>query len=151
VRPARFAAARPETQRPASVRSIHDRSDANVQAAAPRGITNHLPELRSALEQQRQFRLDQLNELAVESAFASRAADEPRIQVAAAVRAAAVAALADIDAALHRLERGSYGTCEHCETTIPLARLEVLPMSRLCMRCQHAAETPRPATAHRTG
>jgi RNA polymerase-binding transcription factor DksA len=120
-----------------------------VQTAAPRGIRNHLPEFRFALEQQRQFRVDQLRELAVESACPTTAADEPRMQVAAAVRTAAEAALADIDAALHRLEHGSYGRCEQCETAIPLERLEVLPMSRLCMYCQHAAETRRPATTHR--
>jgi RNA polymerase-binding transcription factor DksA len=31
-----------------------------------------------------------------------------------------------------------------------LERLEILPMSRLCMRCQHAAETRRPATTQRS-
>lgn len=120
-----------------------------VQTVVPRDIRSHLPEFRVALEQQRQFRIDQIRELAAESACATTAADEPRTQVAAAVRTAAQAALADIDAALHRLERGSYGTCEQCETAIPLERLEVLPMSRLCMHCQHAAETRRPATTRR--
>jgi RNA polymerase-binding transcription factor DksA len=61
---------------------------------------------------------------------------------------AAMAALADIDAALRRLDRGSYGMCERCKTAIPLARLEILPMSRYCMRCQHAAETQQPTPAH---
>ena len=117
-----------------------------VPTAAPRGITQHLPELRSALEQQRQFRVDQLDELAAEAAAPMSMADEARIHVAAAVKVAAMAALADIDAALDRLERGTYGTCEQCRTAIPLERLEILPMSRLCMRCQHAAETGRPAT-----
>ena len=120
-------------------------------AAASRGVTDHLPELRSALEQQRQFRVDQLDELAAELADVATAADLPRIHVAAAVRTAAAAALADIDAALHRLEHGTYGTCEQCDAAIPLERLEILPMSRLCMRCQHAIETGRPTTTHRTG
>lgn len=119
-----------------------------VPTAAPRGITQHLPQLRSALEQQRQFRVEQLDQLAAEAAAPISIADEARIHVAAAVRVAAMAALADIDAALDRLERGTYGTCEQCRTAIPLERLEILPMSRLCMRCQHAAETGRPATTH---
>jgi RNA polymerase-binding transcription factor len=118
-----------------------------VRTAAPRNITKHLPQLRSALEQQRQFRVDQLDQLAAEAAAPMSMADEPRMHVTAAVRMAAMAALADIDAALHRLERGTYGTCEQCSTAIPLERLEILPMSRLCMRCQHAAETGRPATS----
>jgi RNA polymerase-binding protein DksA len=120
-----------------------------VHTAAPRDIRNHLPEFRSALEQQRQFRVDQLRELGLESACSTTAADEPRIQVAAAVRTAAEAALADIDAALQRLKNGSYGTCEQCETAIPLERLEMQPMSRLCIHCQHAAETRQPATTRR--
>jgi hypothetical protein len=70
-----------------------------VQTAAPRDIRSHLPEFRLVLEQQRQFRVDQIRELAAESAGATTAADEPRIQVAAAVRTAAHAALADIDGA----------------------------------------------------
>ena len=114
----------------------------------PRGVSDHLPDLRSALEQQRQFRADQLDELAAELADPATAADLPRIHVAAAVRTAAAAALADIDAALQRIEHGGYGTCQQCDTAIPSDRLEILPMSRLCMRCQHAAETRRPATTH---
>jgi DnaK suppressor protein len=117
-----------------------------VRTAAPGSITDHLPELRSALEQQRRFRVDQLDELAAAAANSTTAADLPRIQVASAVRTAAAAALADIDAALQRLERGTYGTCEQCDAAIPLERLEILPMSRLCMRCQHAKETGRPTT-----
>jgi DnaK suppressor protein len=116
-----------------------------------RDVSDHLPELRSALEQQRQFRTAQLDELAAELADLATAADVPRIQVAAAVRTAAAAALADIDAALQRIERGCYGTCEQCDAAIPLERLEILPMSRLCMRCQHAAETRRPAMTHPSG
>jgi RNA polymerase-binding transcription factor DksA len=122
-----------------------------VRTAAPRGITDHLPDLRSALEQQRQFRVDQLDELAAAAADTTTAADLPRIQVAAAVRTAAATALADIDAALHRLEHGTYGTCEPCHAAIPLERLEILPMSRLCMRCQHAIETGRSTTTRETG
>jgi DnaK suppressor protein len=119
-----------------------------LRAAVPRGITKHLPDLRVALEQQRRFRVDQLDELAIEAATPTSTADQPRIQVAAALKMAATAALADIEAALRRLERGSYGLCEQCRTAIPLERLEILPMSRYCMRCQHAVETQRPAPTH---
>ena len=134
-----------KSQRPASVRSIHDRPERSVRAAARRGITDHLPELRSALEQQRQFRVDQL------AAKTATAADLPRLQVAVAVGTAAAAALADVEAALHRIDEGSYGTCEHCDVAIPLERLEILPMVRLCMRCQRAFETGQPTTTRRTG
>lgn len=44
-------------------------------------------------------------------------------------------ALREIDAALDRIAKGTYGICERCGEPIPLARLEVLPYARLCMKC----------------
>lgn len=112
-------------------------------------LTAHLPALRAALEEQRCFRLSQLDEL--EADAAAGAADAARGEVAAAVKMAAQAALADIDVALHRLDEGSYGRCERCGTGIPLERLEVLPMSRLCMPCQREKEMGRPGASVTAG
>src|SRR5919204_3959061 len=121
-----------------------------LRTAAPRDVTNHLSELRAALEQQRRFRVEQLDELAAATADMPPMADEPRTEVARAVRTAAAAALSEIHAALHRLEHGCYGMCQQCGAAIPLERLKILPMARLCMRCQHAEETRRSA-AHQAG
>ncbi len=44
-------------------------------------------------------------------------------------------ALREIDEALDRIARGTYGLCEQCGELIPLARLEVIPYARLCMKC----------------
>ena len=74
------------------------------------------------------------------------ALDEPRDNVLGTMRRAARAALADIDTALRRIELGTYGSCQRCRTTIPLERLEVLPMVALCMPCQHADEHGQMAT-----
>lgn len=106
-------------------------------------ITPHLAEMRAALEQQRRFRVDQLQEL---DATTGSASDEPRNEVTLLVRAAAVAALADIDAALNRVQLDRFGRCQSCGTPIPLERLEILPAVRLCMRCHaaHERRTPRP-------
>jgi DnaK suppressor protein len=105
-------------------------------------LTDHLPDLRAALEQQRRFRVDQLDELdAATVTEIAPVADEPRELVARALRAGAIAALADIDTALQRIGDGSYGSCHHCNTAIPLERLEILPMVKLCMQCQRAHET----------
>lgn len=113
-----------------------------TKTAVPRVITRHLPELRAALEQQRRFRLDQLDELDAAAAVTPLTAGEPRTEVAFALRVAAAIALAEIDAALNRLRNGCYGLCAQCDNAIPLERLEVLPMVRLCMRCQYAEESP---------
>jgi len=41
----------------------------------------------------------------------------------------------EINLALDRIETGTYGICERCRKTIPLARLESLPSVRLCISC----------------
>jgi RNA polymerase-binding protein DksA len=41
--------------------------------------------------------------------------------------------LAEIDAALERIEAGTYGTCEACGKPIGEERLEALPWARLCI------------------
>lgn len=37
--------------------------------------------------------------------------------------------------ALNRLDKGEYGICESCGTAIPVARLEVLPYTTVCVEC----------------
>lgn len=51
------------------------------------------------------------------------------------------AELADIEHALHRLDDGTYGTCEVCGKAIPDERLEAMPAARLCL--EHQAEAER--------
>jgi DnaK suppressor protein len=43
--------------------------------------------------------------------------------------------LAEVDAALARLDAGTYGTCERCRQVIAEGRLEARPAARLCIRC----------------
>lgn len=44
--------------------------------------------------------------------------------------------LSEIDAALERIEKGTYGLCENCKQMISLERLEVLPEATECVRCE---------------
>ena len=48
--------------------------------------------------------------------------------------------LASIENALERMRTGHFGTCEHCSTKIPMARLNALPYATLCIECQRDAE-----------
>jgi len=48
--------------------------------------------------------------------------------------------LADIAAALERLEKGTFGRCEECGGEIPEARLRVLPYARFCVECARKQE-----------
>ena len=46
----------------------------------------------------------------------------------------------DIQAALARLEAGTYGRCESCGEAISVVRLDALPMARRCLHCQEQIE-----------
>lgn len=43
--------------------------------------------------------------------------------------------LAEIDAAVARLDAGTYGVCERCGQPVGDARLEALPAARTCIGC----------------
>lgn len=47
--------------------------------------------------------------------------------------------LTDIDAALARIDKGTYGVCAKCGSDIPTARLEFRPSSIYCVDCKSAA------------
>lgn len=47
--------------------------------------------------------------------------------------------LAEVEAALQRLEGGTYGICERCGQPIAKARLEARPAARTCIGCASAA------------
>ena len=104
----------------------------------------HLPGLRAELEEQREFRLKQLEELgwAIETFE-----DHARLEVAYVLAIAAGSALEEIEDALQRLVAGAYGTCVGCAGPVGLERLEVLPMAALCAPCQYRVEPVWSASA----
>ena len=62
--------------------------------------------------------------------------------------------LNQIDAALHRLEKGTYGDCFECGDEIPKARLRALPFALRCKNCEEDREKlerrERTTTQHRS-
>lgn len=52
-----------------------------------------------------------------------------------------------IQAALERLENGTYGICVECGRPIPEERLEALPEAERCVECEKRAAGALPATA----
>ena len=44
-------------------------------------------------------------------------------------------ALAEVERALEKLDKGTYGTCENCGQRIADARLEAMPATRFCINC----------------
>lgn len=49
-------------------------------------------------------------------------------------------ALDQIDAALKRINEGSFGRCEVCNALIPKARLQAIPYAALCVGCASQQE-----------
>lgn len=98
--------------------------------------TEQLQTFRAQLVEQRGFRIDQLRMLCRTPTRPSRSARE----ITATLKAGARSALRDVEAALRRMDEGSYGLCISCGEVLPLERLEVLPQVARCMLCQRAAE-----------
>lgn len=60
-----------------------------------------------------------------------------------AVESSLRALLDEIEAALQRLRRGVYGTCERCERPIARQRLLAIPYATLCIDCKSHQERAR--------
>jgi len=50
------------------------------------------------------------------------------------------ALLRQVRSALGRIADGSYGVCLHCEEEIKPKRLDAVPWTKYCLRCQEAAD-----------
>ncbi|MEU9916322.1 MULTISPECIES: TraR/DksA C4-type zinc finger protein [unclassified Streptomyces] len=119
----------------------------NRQMTADRETTlplDDLTALRDHLLEQRLFREAQLQQLAGATAPGSDAGldrqtashREVHIKLADAARMV----LADVEAALTRMDQGTYGACHLCRKSIDPARLAIVPQARYCARCQHVRE-----------
>ncbi|WP_432077014.1 TraR/DksA family transcriptional regulator [Streptomyces wuyuanensis] len=103
--------------------------------------------LRELLHEQYLFRQEQLRQIG--SSSPSRADDllaqqapsqlEVRVKVAASARMV----LADVEAALRRMDEGRYGACHLCRRPIARERLMIIPQARYCSRCQQVREAGR--------
>jgi RNA polymerase-binding transcription factor DksA len=52
--------------------------------------------------------------------------------------------LREIDAALERLDKGTFGCCERCKEPIPKSRLKIIPYTKLCIECKRGEEHEPP-------
>ncbi len=55
--------------------------------------------------------------------------------------------LQSIESALERIDDGTYGICENCDSEIAAGRIDAMPFSRLCVSCQ--AEQEKEARSQR--
>jgi RNA polymerase-binding transcription factor DksA len=103
-----------------------------------------LAALRENLHDQRLFRQEQLRQLA--GPTTSRAEDRLQRQTAARTEVrlklatSARMVLADVEAALTRMNEGTYGICHLCRRPVDRQRLLIVPQARYCARCQQVKE-----------
>jgi len=71
----------------------------------------------------------------LEQDSAEQAAQLGNVAVVSALEHEAVEELADIDAALQRLDAGTYGVCVSCGEPVGDARLKVRPAATQCRDC----------------
>jgi DnaK suppressor protein len=75
-----------------------------------------------------------------DNSFQSRAQIRTERQTEFAINEHETAELGDIEAALERLDAGTYGQCSECGAIIPPARLNAYPTAKRCIDCQISAE-----------
>jgi DnaK suppressor protein len=104
---------------------------------------------RTHLEQRWRDRLERITALSL--AYHDAAQGDYESRQAKMIARQAVAerqALAEIEAALDRLQRGTYGRCEECGRPIGTALLSARPQARYCGACgPHRRKPRRPAYA----
>jgi len=72
--------------------------------------------------------------------LADQASDAYDRELASSLSETERSRLEAVEKALDRVTKGTYGVCESCTKTIPLARLKALPFARLCVSCQESEE-----------
>ena len=78
-----------------------------------------------------------------DNSFQSRAQIQTERQTEFAMNEHETAELGDIEAALKRIQAGTYGQCTDCGVVIPPARLQAYPTAKRCIKCQSLAEQHR--------
>lgn len=104
--------------------------------------------MREAMAHQRQQMLSVVQ--STQAQMAEKSGDLPDVsdrasegfedELSVGLIAIEAAQLDDIEAAIARIDDGSYGLCATCGKPIPRKRLEVLPFARRCLACEGANE-----------
>lgn len=112
-------------------------------------MANNFSILQSHLESERKRLNTELEQLMVHmspaaerregSPFGKReeeAVESAELEKRMALQQRILEQLAEIDHALEKLEKGTYGQCDRCGKAIDPARLEALPQASLCLKCK---------------
>jgi DnaK suppressor protein len=103
-----------------------------------------LIEEREKILKELQYEGDQIAKTQLEtsgdlSAYSNHMADQgtetERREITSQILSSRRQALFEIDLALGKISKGTYGLCERCGKPIAKRRLKFLPQARLCMKC----------------
>jgi DnaK suppressor protein len=72
------------------------------------------------------------------------AVDVNEMEDESSIRANQEALLTEVEEALKRIDKGSYGLCVECKQPIPEKRLEILPWAARDIHCQEQFEARKP-------
>jgi DnaK suppressor protein len=104
--------------------------------------TDAAPDLRALLEQERDELRSQLTELGfgdVGLTYDSNFADSSQVTAergeAEALATKLKETLDEVEHALSKMDKSTYGQCEDCGKPISVARLEAKPAARYCIDC----------------
>lgn len=95
---------------------------------------------RTELRKRLGMELEDLHTKQLSSDSADAAFDSSGEEIASQLAELESRELAQIERAIKRLKSGTYGICEGCASKIPVARLNALPYSTLCITCQREME-----------
>jgi DnaK suppressor protein len=85
--------------------------------------------------------LGHLNPSAASGDSADAAFDTGSEEIASQLAELEAKELRQIERAMLKIKHGTYGSCEGCQAKIPVERLNALPYSTLCVKCQRDMET----------
>lgn len=121
--------------------------------------TDFLIAQRELLEQEKSIYMDQAASLKAEADSLAQEAEPGDVQFDEesgeggtttidrerdlALAASALGAVEEIDDAIRKIDRGTYGKCENCHSEIPRIRLRALPYARLCVKCKNGGLSRR--------
>ncbi len=113
-----------------------------------------ISKIRSKVEKQRNIILKKLGRIKEEDPFAS---EDRSLIVEPGTDAAVLSGheravvledrlksdLKEIESALKKIKKGTYGLCERCGKPIDAGRLEVKPQAVYCLKCESEIETKK--------
>jgi RNA polymerase-binding protein DksA len=105
-------------------------------------MRNLLVKRRSRLLDKSRSKLGEVEELGTDAGgdSADRAAVSLDRDIMVDSAARETREIRDIEAALGKIDAGTYGVCDECSQAIPMARLEYMPNAQYCITCQEKLE-----------